>query len=462
MSNGSPNFDSATALELATAIRQQKLTAQDVMTTTLQRIEQQDPALNCFTTILADSAIAQAQHIDQAIATGKDPGPLAGVPFAAKNLFDVAGLSTLAGSKINAEQPPATTDATAIARLKQAGAILVGTLNMDEYAYGFVTENAHYGPTRNPHDPTRIAGGSSGGSAAAVAAGLVPISLGTDTNGSVRVPASLCGVWGLKPTYGRLSRSGVVFLASSLDHVGLFSRSVTDLATTFDVLQGQDSKDLVCTTRPIAPCAPFLNDGIGGLKVAIATGYFQQGADSQALEAVGHIASLLSVTQTIELPEAQRARAAAFLITAAEGGNFHLNTLKTRAQDFDPATRDRFLAGAIMPNAWYLQAQRFRRWYRDRLREIFQQVDVIITPTTPCAATPIGQTTTEINGETIEIRPNLGLYTQPISFIGLPALSVPVQLKNYTLPIGVQLIAAPYQESTLLRVAAALDKTSSV
>lgn len=244
------NLDSADAVATAAAVRRGNISAVEVVTATLARIEKRDRELNCFTALTAET-LADAKQIDRAVATGQDPGPLAGVPFAVKNLFDIAGLTTIAGSKINAEKPAAAQDATALRALKRAGAVLIGTVNMDEYAYGFVTENTHYGPTHNPHDLTRIAGGSSGGSAAAVAAGLVPLTLGSDTNGSIRVPAALCGVFGLKPTYGRLSRAGVVLFANSFDHIGPFARSVRDIATAFDVLQGPDEHDPVCTNRPL-------------------------------------------------------------------------------------------------------------------------------------------------------------------------------------------------------------------
>ena len=241
--------------ESRAAVASRRASARAVVAAALERIDKRDTAFNCFTTVLGDSALAEAERIDQAIARGGDAGPLAGVPCAVKNLFDVAGVTTLAGSRIYRERPPAERDAAAVAALRRAGAVLVGCLNMDEYAFGFTTENTHYGPTRNPHDLTRIAGGSSGGSAAAVAAGLVPLSLGSDTNGSIRVPASLCGVFGLKPTYGRVSRAGVVLFAGSLDHVGPFARSVRDLAVAFDALQGPDPADPVCAERPAEPCA---------------------------------------------------------------------------------------------------------------------------------------------------------------------------------------------------------------
>ncbi|PMB38228.1 Asp-tRNA(Asn)/Glu-tRNA(Gln) amidotransferase GatCAB subunit A, partial [Fischerella thermalis CCMEE 5319] len=450
------NLDSADAVSIAVAVREGKVKAVEVTQAALQRIAARDRELNCFTTVTAEAALADAEKIDHEVKQGKNPGLLAGVPFAVKNLFDVAGITTLAGAKINAENSPATQDATAVARLKQAGGILVGTLNMDEYAYGFVTENSHYGATHNPHDLNRVAGGSSGGSAAAVAAGLVPLTLGSDTNGSIRVPAALCGVFGFKPTYGRLSRAGVALFSSSFDHIGPFARSVRDIATVFDVLQGEDERDPVCTKRPPVETRHGVSlQNIDGMRIAIAGDYFCKGANLEALAAVQKVADALHVTEYVSIPEAHRARAAAFVITACEGANLHLEKLRQRPQDFDPATRDRFLAGALIPSHWYMQAQRFRSWFRDRVREVFEKVDIIIAPTTPISAPLIGQQTMILDGEEILVRPHLGLFTQPLSFIGLPVLSVPIQRTN-ALPLGVQLIAAPYHEALILQVASVL------
>ena len=322
------------ATQIAASVRGQQISAKAVVSEALTRIADQDSALNCFTTVLADRAIADAEAIDHAIGQGKDPGVLAGVPFAVKDLYDIAGVTTLAGSKINAERPAATQDATLITRLKQAGAVLVGGLNMDEYAYGFVTENSHYGDTHNPHDLSRVAGGSSGGSAAAVAGGLVPIALGSDTNGSIRVPASFCGIFGLKPTYGRLSRSGAYLFVSSLDHLGPFARSTRDLAQLFDLMQGPDSGDPVCTDRPPQPCLPQLDRGIDGLRIAIAADYFQTGAEPEVMMALEQVATALNATQSVTIPAAGLARAAAFLITASEGSNLHLEDLRNPTPGF--------------------------------------------------------------------------------------------------------------------------------
>ena len=237
------------AVAIAEAVRGRELRARDLTEASLASIRAHNDKLNCFTRVLEREALAAADTVDRRIAAGGDPGPLAGVPFAAKNLFDIAGVTTLAGSKILAGNPPAAQDATAVERLKRAGAVLVGATNMDEFAYGFVTENAHYGVTRNPHDQSRVAGGSSGGSAASVAAGMVPLSLGSDTNGSIRVPAAFCGVYGLKATYGRISRAGAFLFAASFDHVGPFARSTRDLAVAFDVLHGPDPRDPVCSQQ---------------------------------------------------------------------------------------------------------------------------------------------------------------------------------------------------------------------
>lgn len=444
------------ALSIAAAIQRGETTATTVVTQTLADIEARDPKLNCFTAVTTHRALEAAAAIDQALAAGQPLGPLAGVPFAVKNLLDIEGVVTLAGAKINAENAPATADATSVARLTQAGAILVGALNMDEYAYGFVTINSHYGATPNPLDLGRMSGGSSGGSAAAIAAGLVPLTLGSDTNGSIRVPSALCGTYGLKPTYGRISRAGSYLFVASLDHIGPFAHSVRDLATAFDAMHGPDPRDPICSQRPVEPISPALTQGIEGLRIAIADDYFARGMQPEVVAGLAQVAQTLNVTQTVTIPEAARARAAAYLITASEGANLHLPRLRTRPMDFDPETRDRFLAGALVPSSWYLQAQRFRRWYRDRVRELFQTVDVIVAPTVPCVAPPLDQTVLEIEGERLPLRPHLGLYTQPLSLIGLPIIAVPVRLPG-SLPVGVQLIAAPYNEATLVRVAAYLE-----
>ena len=447
------------ASDIADAVAARRLTACEVVDAALARITAINPLVGAFTTVTADRARAKAAAVDDAIRAGRAAGPLAGVPFGVKNLFDLQGIATVAGSKINRDDPPAGRDATLIERLEAAGAICVGALNMGEYAYDFTGENVHDGPSRNPHDLSRMSGGSSGGSGSAVAAGLVPLALGSDTNGSIRVPASLCGLFGLKPTYGRLSRARTFPFVASLDHLGPLARSVRDLALSYDVMQGPDDADPALAERPPEPTLPGLVQGIGGLRIAVASGYFEGSGEPEAFEAVRRCSEALGTTRRVDLPESHRARAAAYLITTSEGAALHLDRLRERAADFDPATRDRLLAGAMVPAAWVAQAQKFRRWYRDAVARVFTDVDILLAPATPCRAPAIGQSTMSVGGRTLPVRANLGLYTQPISFIGLPVAAVPVWTEGEPLPVGVQVIGAPWREDLVLRVAGYLENT---
>ncbi len=432
------------------------MNAVDQVKAALARIEASDERVNAFTALLAERALARAQAVDNI----EGHLPLRGLPFAVKNLFDLQGLATLAGSKIERDAAPATRDAVLVRRLEAAGAVCVGALNMDEYAYGFTTENTHQGPTHNPHDTRRISGGSSGGSAAAVAAGQVALTLGSDTNGSIRVPASLCGVFGLKPTYGRLPRTGSYPFVASLDHLGPFARSVGELAAAYDAMQGPDSEDPAQVKRPFEPTQSLLQRGAQGLRIGVLGGWFRSMAQASALAAVDRAASALGATQEVLWPEVDRARTAAFLITNAEGASLHLDDLKRRAQDFDPHTRDRFLAGALLPAAWVVQSQRVRHWFARQVAQSFEHVDVLLAPATPCTAPAIGTEWLEINGQKMPARPSMGLLTQPVSCIGLPVVSVPLWGMDPAaphLPIGVQVIAAPWREDLALRVACALE-----
>jgi 1-carboxybiuret hydrolase len=455
-----PDTGGMSAAAIAQAVASRRISAIEVTEAALARIRKHEPTLNSFTDVTADRARAKARAVDAAIISGKSAGPLAGVPFAVKNLFDVKGLATRAGSKINRDRPPSARDAALIERMEAAGAVMVGALNMGEYAYDFTGENAHDGPSRNPHDPTRMTGGSSGGSGAAVGGGLVPIALGSDTNGSIRVPSSFCGIFGLKPTYGRLSRARSFPFVTSLDHLGPFARNVRDLALSYDAMQGPDADDAACTTRPVEPVTASLTQGIGDLRIAAAGGYFRQNLFPEAREAVARVTKALGVTKTVELPEVARARAAAFIITTTEGASLHLDRLRQRPHDFDPAMRDRLFAGALVPAVLVDRAQKFRRWYRAKVLELFKSVDVIIAPSTPCVAPKLGQMTFVLDGVEMLVRPNIGIHTQPISFIGLPVAAVPVPLEP--MPIGVQIIAAPWREDIALRVAHALEAMGAV
>ena len=440
--------------DITAAVAAGRASATGVVEATLARIRERDPLLNSFTAVVEQRALARARAIDDACAKGQKAGPLAGVPFAVKNLFDIAGLPTVAGSKINREAAPAARDAALIERLEAAGAILIGALNMGEYAYDFTGENIHDGPSRNPHDLDRMTGGSSGGSGGAVAGGLVPLSLGSDTNGSIRVPSSLCGLFGLKPTYGRLSRARSFPFVSSFDHLGPLARSARDLALAYDAMQGGDPDDPACADRQAEPVTALLDKGVDGLRIAVAGGYFQ-GKSAEAVLAVDTVAAALGANRDIQIPHADRARSAAFVITAAEGASLHIERLRVRADDYDPAVRDRLIAGLMTPATLVIKAQKFRRWYREQVLKLFTEVDAIVAPATPCTAPLIGQETFMFGDTELPVRANLGLYTQPISFIGLPVVAVPVPLSP--LPIGVQIIAAPWREDVALRIAHALE-----
>ncbi len=442
--------------DIAAEVRSKRMTARGSVEASLARIRETDPALVAFTEVMADRALATADRLDARIEAGEDVGPLAGIPFAVKDLIDIEGVTTRAGSRINLDLPPALQDAPVISRLEGAGAILVGALNMGEYAYDFTGENAHVGSTRNPRDPERRSGGSSGGSGAAAAAGMVPLTLGSDTNGSIRVPASWCGLFGLKATYGRIPRSGTFPFVDSLDHIGPMARSARDLALALDVLQGPDRGDPASIDRASSTALASLDRGLEGLRIARGTGYFDPPAGA-AREALDRVCAALAVRLEAELPGAAASRAAAALITAVEGAATHAENMRTRPGDFGGPMRDRLLAGALVPGIAYVRAQRLRRQFAEDAAEVFRHVDAIVTPTTPFPAPRIDSDTLTIDGQDQPYRPHIGIYTQPISFIGLPAVSMPVQNVEGRLPIGVQIIAAPWREDIALRIAHALE-----
>ncbi len=444
------------AREIARRVQSGSLSAVAVAETHLARIAVVNPKLNAYTDVTAARALAKARDIDARRIRGERLGALAGVPFAVKNLFDVAGLPTRAGSKINRDLPPAEADGALVARMDAADAVLLGALNMGEYAYDFTGENVHDGASRNPHDPSRMTGGSSGGSGGAVAGGMATVALGSDTNGSIRVPASFCGLFGLKPTFGRLTRHGSFPFVGAFDHLGPLARSAGDLALAYDAMQGPDANDRACAQRGIEATLPALESGIGGLRVASLGGYFSAGGEAIAYEAVRRCAEALGTKEIVEMPQVHRARAAAFVITNVEGGQLHLERLRKRAADFDPATRDRLIAGNLVPGAWYMQAQRVRSWFQGEVAKLFGKFDLLLAPATPCVAPAIGQQTFTLNGQEMLLRPNIGVYTQPISFVGLPVVAVPLHGLG-PLPVAVQIIAAPWREDLALRAAHFLE-----
>ena len=389
----------------------------------------------------------------------KAVGALAAVPFAVKNLFDIKDLATRAGSRINRDRVPSGRDATLIERLEAAGAVLVGALNMGEYAYDFTGENMHDGPSRNPHDLTRMTGGSSGGSAGAVAGGLVPLALGSDTNGSIRVPSSFCGIFGLKPTYGRLSRARSFPFVASFDHLGPFARHVEDLALAYDAMQGPDQDDAACTERAPEFVRPSLAKGVGGLQIAIAGGYFANNVFPEAREAVSRRPGPIRHTRgrhsrggacprcRLYHHRNRRCLATSRSVTPTAWRFRSCGTRPAAVRCHDPGSAGR--PGAEIPSLVSRPGP-----------GAVQNVDVIIAPATPSVAPRLGQTTLVLDGIELPLRPNIGIHTQPISFIGLPVVAVPVPLDP--MPIGVQIISAPWREDIALRVGYELERLGAV
>lgn len=415
-------------------------------------------AINAITTVLADRARQRAALLDRRFPQGEAAGPLHGMPFAAKNLFDVEGLVTRAGSASTAHNPPATRDAFAVAALERAGGILVALTNMDELAYGFSGENAHDGHTRNPRDPARWAGGSSSGSAALVAAGVVPVALGSDTNGSIRVPAALCGTFSLKPTFGRLSRRGAFPFAATLDHVGVLAADVHVLAATYDALQGHDPDDPFQASRPVEAVSPHLDAGLAGLRIGVLGDYFAAPLSEGAGRAMSEAAGILSAIKGPRLTRAAQGRAAAFVTTACESGSLHLQALHERPETFGPLVRERLMAGALVPSSLYIGAQKLRRLLSGELADLFRTYDVLVAPATPCEAPLLGADTIEVEGQSMPARSAIGMFTQALTLTGVPIGVAPNPGCGTSLPVGVQIICPPWREDIVLRVLAVLAR----
>ncbi|WP_321906084.1 AtzE family amidohydrolase [Paraburkholderia tropica] len=424
-------------------MRLRERSAVDVTCEALDAIAGANAGINAFDRVFRDEAIKQATHIDKLLAQDGDPGPLAGVPFAAKGLFDVAGYPTVAGSAARLHVSPSCVDADAVARMKQAGAVLVGTTHMDELACGATGENPHFGNVRNPLDRARMTGGSSSGSAAAVAAGCVPLALGSDTNGSIRAPAALCGLWSIKPTYGRLSTHGVVPYAESLDCIGGFAADVSDLAVLYETLAG----------NPLEP----INRS---MKVALLGGFFETFSSKDAWDAVKVVATHIGAVDTIVMPqdEMQLARGAATILSNADVAAAHAALLDAPKETVSPRLRTRLLAGALSAADWHTQALSHQERFRQRMAALFREFDLLLAPCTPFSAPRFDETAVQVGEHVLEPAKHLGMLTQPISFAGLPVVTVPV-VRDGAMPLGVQLIAAAFSERACFAAARHLSNS---
>ncbi|NOV24605.1 AtzE family amidohydrolase [Cupriavidus necator] len=431
--------DTLTAAAMAAQVRDGVRPAVAVVRDALQRAEAAAP-LNACSALLAHSALAQAAALDHQRAQGRPLPPLAGVPFVVKNLLDVRGHATLAGAAARAQAPPAARHADTVEALVAAGAVPVALAAMDEYACGATGENVIGGPVSNPLDPSRITGGSSAGTAALVAAGVVPFGLGSDTNGSIRAPAAFCGIWGLRPTTGRLSLAGCVPYAQSLDTVGPMAGTAGDLALAYAALLGVDM--------------PGETQGraVATLRVGVLGRGFADFAEPAVQAAVLRVASAFGAVRTIDLPEADAARDAASVISAYEVGRNHQRMgFATRHGGYSAFVRQRILAGLALPRDWYDTARQYQAAWRQRLLALFDEVDLLLAPATPYAATPIGAECVEGAGRIYRPRADAGHMTRPLSLAGLPVVAAPCAGEG--MPVGVQIVAAPWLESLALAAA---------
>ena len=453
------------ATELARQVAAKRVSPVELVQAHLDRIGKLDGALRSFITVTGDQALEAARAAEQAVMAGGPLGPLHGVPIALKDLYCTKGVRTTGGSKILGDWIPEE-DATVVTRLAAAGAINLGKLNMHEFAYGPEGLNVHYGTPRNPWDGAthRICGGSSSGSGAAVAAGLCAGALGSDTGGSIRIPSSLCGLSGLKPTYGRVSRAGALPLSWSLDHVGPMCRSAADCALVLGAMAGYDPRDPTSSVLPVPDYAAALTGEVKGLRIGVLRRFFLESADEEVARAVeAAVAALQGLGATAAeaaLPLMAHAAGASTAVLAPEAYAYHERWLQTRPQDYGPDVRERLRVGAFITGADYVQGARVRGLIRDEVDQVLAGLDVLICPSTPIAATAVDQGEVTIRGERQSVRQSLIRYTRPFNLSGHPAVSVPCGLTASGLPIGLQIVGRPFDEATVLRVADAYQRAT--
>lgn len=420
----------------------------------LDRIATRDGDLNAFIVVTAEDARQQAQAAETEIRRGHYRGPLHGIPVALKDLFDVAGLPTTAGSRLFLDNV-ARTDAPSVARLRAAGAVFLGKLNMHEVAYGVTGDSSHFGPVRNPWDTGRSPGGSSSGSAAAIAAGLCAAATGTDTGGSIRMPATLCGIVGLKPTFGRVSKRGVIPLSFSLDHAGPMARSVYDVAVMLQAMSGYDPLDPASIDRPVPSFTADLDRGARGLTIAVDPDYSLVGATADVLDGLRHTLEILrhhgATVIEVSVPRLRDASRLALDILNAEASAFHEDRLRTRRDEFQPDVASRLELGFQVSGMAYGRAVEFRAQLARDFEAVFAQADIFLAPGTAVPAPLRGATEVVIDGAPVNMREAIARYTRPFNLLGLPVLAVPSGISGEGLPIGVQLIGRPWDEAAVLR-----------
>ena len=456
------DITSITISNLREKIKEGEISLAELVQAFLNRSERLNEEVNAFITILKDEALESAHRADEEIRAGQYRGPLHGIPFALKDLFFTRGVRTTCGSKILADFIP-DKDATVVQRLSQAGAINLGKLNMHEFAFGPTSLNPHYGDVRNPWNQAHMSGGSSGGSAASVAASMALFTLGTDTGGSVRIPAACCGVVGLKPTYGRISVYGVYPLCWSMDHVGIFAKKVRDAAYVLNTIAGNDPRDITSASEEVPDYTTSLTGEIKGARIGLLLNYYFEILDREVRakvdEAVKTLAESGAQVEEISIPYLEEGAAAALITLSTESAS-SLEEFHHTRPELGADIRGRLDLGVLFPATAYIKAQRVRRYLQESFRETLRKVDVLVTPTLPITAPRRDATSVSIDGVSMPVVPALTRLTRLYNFIGLPAITVPCGFSQAGLPIGLQVAGKPFAEATILQVAHAYEKNT--
>ncbi|HCP23502.1 MAG TPA: Asp-tRNA(Asn)/Glu-tRNA(Gln) amidotransferase subunit GatA [Dehalococcoidia bacterium] len=449
--------------DLSRLVEKKEISPVEIVDAHLSRIDATEPVLNSFITLLADASRSAAQQAEKDIQAGRYKGPLHGIPVALKDLYNTGGVRTTSGSKIFDTFVPSE-DCTVAAKFQQAGAVLLGKLNMHPFAYGPTGENADYGHMHNPWDPDRVTGGSSGGSGSATAAGQCTITTGSDTGGSIRIPAALCGIVGLKPTYGLVSRYGLTPLSWSLDHPGPMTRTVEDAAITMNVIAGHDPKDVASANVDIPDYTSALTGDVKGLKIGIVKEYFEAPLDPEVrkavMDAIGQLESMGAEVREVSFPMYNQSQAISSAVLMSEATAYHRDLLESDDQSIYEPVRQRLESGLFISAADYLRAQQARTLLDRESRKLLDEVDLLAGPTEPVTAPEILSSRVMAGEQEIGVVGALTQYTRPYNINGFPAISVPCGFSQSNMPIGLQLAGRPFDELTVLRAAHAYEQAT--